>query len=78
MRVWREAFPFLAALVEHMAPGCFHTWIKATPVTRSRAVNGWKLMRVFKGVSSVKGTRTVPYPGGARHQKWDQMLWLAP
>lgn len=57
----REAFPFLAALVEHMARGGFHTWIKATAVTRSEAVDGWKLMRVFKGVSGVKGTQCLSW-----------------
>lgn len=60
VREWR-AFPFLAALVEHMAPGCFHTWIKATAVTRSGAVDGWKLMRAFKGVSGVKGTQCLSW-----------------
>lgn len=61
-----EAFPFLAALVEHMARGCFHTWIKAMPVTRAGAVDDWKLMRAFKGVSGVKGTECLSWGSRAR------------
>lgn len=71
-----EAVPFLAALVEHMARGCFHTWIKATAVTRAGAVDDWKLMRAFKGVSGVKGTECLSW--GSRAREWDQMLWRAP
>lgn len=34
------------------------------PVTRAEAVDDWKLMRAFKGVSGVKGTECLS--GGSR------------